>query len=134
MKPELYTAAEYEAAWNDFHETDIHDLIDTLRAAYPNLKIYCLPYGRGAVELKKLWEAGELPEIPYHTDFKEGVFRDLTGHAGKMLEALGGLMWLDGIYGVDLSTYDYETGYNADLKAMGTVLMAKPGHQDYDFE
>ena len=119
------SAAEYSAAWHTTHETAWHvGLIDALRADYPGVDIYGIPYGQAAVELYDLYDAGQLPDVETLTGASdEAIFTDALGHPGDILKELGRLVWLRAIYGVDLSSYDYDTGYTADLLAIADSIM-----------
>jgi len=123
--PATYTAGEYSSAWHTTHETAWHvGLIDALRADYPGVDIYGIPYGQAAVELYDLYDAGQLPDVDTLTgSADEAIFTDSLGHPGDILRDLGRLVWLRAIYGVDLSSYDYDPGYTVDLLAIADSIM-----------
>ena len=123
--PETVNAAPYAATWHAGHSTAWHDLIDDLRALYPGVEIYCIPYGQSALELRLLYEAGQLDD---DVDFLvsgtgDAIYRDSFGHADDILIDLGRLVWLNAIYGVDLTTYTWNHGYTADLKGIAQSIM-----------
>jgi len=121
------TAANYEASWHAYHPATIHPLIDTLRAEFPGVDFFCVPYGQSAVELYKLFDEGNLPDVEALVSTTvPAVFTDSRGHPNAILEALGELVWLNAIYGVDLTTYGFDPGYQADLKAIAQAIAA--GH------
>jgi hypothetical protein len=122
--PEDNDSLAYEAIWEGEHVV-AHTIIDTLRAEYPHVDFYCIPYGQSAVELHKLHSAGNLPDVQYLVDPAPGnsVFLDNRyAHPNQILIDLGELVWLKAIYGVDLSTYDDGSGYTTDLKAIATDI------------
>lgn len=122
--PESYDAEEFATPWLLFHSTEWHAFIDSLRALYPGVDIYCLPYGQSALELRNLFEAGNLPDVNFLTgDTDDAIFVDTKGHPGGILRDLGRLVWLNAIYGIDLSTYAHDPGYNADLKGIAQAIM-----------
>ncbi len=117
---------EYEASWETGHPLVIHDgHIDTLRADYTDSDFYCIPYGQGAVELYKLFDSGKLFDVQtlVSENGSDAIFRDSFGHPDDILITLGQLIWLNAIYGVDLNSYDYDTGYSCDLKAIAQDIM-----------
>lgn len=110
------------------NELSINALIDTLRASYPGVDIYAVPYGRAAVELVSLYYADSLGDVSTLIGPSAvSIFQDTQGNPGDMLELLGQLVWLGAIYDVDLSSYSYEPGYTADLKTIAqTILEEQP--------
>jgi len=98
--------------------------VDELRAQYPGVTIYTIPYGEGVIELRKLFEAGNLPDVSnLQGPSDTSLFTDYKGHGGKLLKDLVEYIWIDAIYGVDLETYDYDDGYQTDLKALAKSIM-----------
>ena len=122
--PASFGAANFASIWHAAHDTLFHALIDDLRAEYPGIDIFGIPYGQAAVELYSLYDAGQLPDVDtLVSSTGDAVFRDAFGHADDILVELGRLVWLRAIYGVDLSTYDYDPGYVTDLKAIADAIM-----------
>ena len=115
----------YESDWETAHLTTIHGYIDTLRVDYPDNDFFCIPYGKAAIELYKLFESGNLHDVQtlIRENGSDAIFRDSLGHPEDILETLGQLIWLNAIYGVDLNDYDYDTGYITDLKAIAQEIM-----------
>jgi hypothetical protein len=110
------TEALYEPQWLPF--------IDSLRALYPGVEIFSIPYGQAASELYTLFEAGNLPDVSSLTgDFNDAVFTDAKGHPAKILIDTGELVWLNAIYGVDLDTYAHDPGYITDIKSIARDIM-----------
>lgn len=124
-RPANTDAETYSSYWLTTHSTAWHAFIDTLRNLYPGVEIYCVPYGQSALELRNLFAADNLPEVSVLTgDTADAIFVDAKGHPGDILEHLGRLVWLNAIYGVDLSTYAWNpAGYSTDLGAIAQGIM-----------
>ena len=109
-----------------------HGIIDRLREAYPKNEFFCINYGQGAVELKKLYHAGKLNAVDGQTKSKDkgtsGIFTDALGHPDKILIELGQLIWLATIYDVDLREYEYDHGFDITLKSIATKIIANDDH------
>ncbi len=122
--PESTSAAAYASNWHLGHSTGWHDLIDTLRALYPGVDIFCIPYGQSALELRLLFAAGNLDDVDFLVSATgDAIYADTFGHADDILKDLGRLVWLNAIYDVDLTTYAYDPGYIADLKGIAQSIM-----------
>jgi hypothetical protein len=116
-------ASEYISNWHGNH-TLFHGIIDDLRAEYPGVDFYSIPYGQAAMELYELYDAGQLPDVDFLTSGSgDAIFTDSLGHPDEILVELGRLVWLRAIYGVDLSTYAYDPGYTTDLIAIADAIM-----------
>ena len=55
--------------------------------------------------------------------YDESLFTDEKGHQGKIIVETGTLMWLNGLYGVDLSSNDFDTGFETDLNSIAAEIM-----------
>lgn len=122
--PESYDSTAYRTGTEEFHAATFHPLIDELRALYPDLDIYCIPYGLGAVELRDLYAAGTLDDVEALVSGSvESIYNDTLGHADGILYSVVEMIWLNAIYGIDLSSYPYDPGYNADVKAIAKEVM-----------
>lgn len=115
--PELQTLAQYEAAFDALQVGTIQPILDTLRGDHPGVDFYEIPYGRAAVELRRLWEDGTLASngdvSALVGSAADAVFSDASGQPGEILEELGALVWMGAIYGEDGLYYDYEEPYFA---------------------
>lgn len=121
--PEAVDAVTFADTWLAFHEGPWHALVESVRALFPGVDIFCIPYGRSALELRNLFEAGDIADISTLTGAADqALFTDPKGHAGEILKALARLVWLEAIYGVDLNTYDYDPGYSVDLRAIAQQI------------
>ncbi|QFU76251.1 hypothetical protein EY643_11585 [Halioglobus maricola] len=123
--PTDYADAEaYAEPWYDYYDNEWLAAIDELRALYPGVTIYSIPYGAAANELRRMFEAGELPDVSsLQGPAASAIFTDYKGHAGQILKDLGELIWINAIYGVDLDRYAYDPGYETDLKAIAKSIM-----------
>jgi hypothetical protein len=129
-EPSAYELKEYRDPWIKTYHEEIHAYIDTLRKDFPNNRFYCIPYGLAGIELKKLFEAGALPEITSLVgDYNTAVFSDDMGHANQILIELSSLMWLRAIYGTDLLNYDHSSSYSRNLPAIAQKLLARHDHR-----
>jgi hypothetical protein len=43
------------------------------------------------------------------------IFTDEKGHQGQIVIETGTMIWLNSIYNVDLSSFNYDTGFTTDL-------------------
>lgn len=123
-RPQNYDTATYASAWIGFHTTAWHAFIDSLRALYPGVDIYSIPYGQSAVELRNLFAANNLPDVQNLVgNAASSIFTDALGHPGDILTDLGRLVWLNAIYDVDLLTYSYGPAYTTDLNGVAHAIM-----------
>lgn len=124
--PASFTAAADAAGWKAAHTGTWHAFVDSLRALYPGVEIFCIPYGQSASELRLLQAANNLPDAPNLVgNTGNSIYVDNLGHPGLILRDLGRLVWLNAIYDVDLSTYSYGPSYTTDLKAIAQSIMAE---------
>lgn len=123
--PASLDTATYANLWLGYHDGAWHAFIDQLRALYPGVDIYCIPYGQSAVELRNLYAAGEIDDdvTALTGAASTSIFTDTLGHAGHILRDTGRLVWLNAIYGVDLNAYSHDPGYTADLKSIAQGIM-----------
>lgn len=121
--PGTMDAATYGSTWQAAHASAGHGIIDELRAEFPGVDFYEIPYGQAAVELYALFEAGDLPDVDeLVSPTGDGLFRDSFGHADSILLDLAELVWLRAIYGVPISSYD-DPGYDVDLRPIADAIM-----------
>lgn len=121
--PMSMDTATFATTWYGQVETDGHALIELLRSQHPGADISVMPYGEAAIVLRQMFDAGELPDVTQLHHDVTGIFTDQKGHAAPILVELGSLVWLKALYGVDLSTYDYDPGYQTDLKAVAEAIV-----------
>ncbi len=121
--PGSYSAGEYSSLFHG-NDTLFHGIVDDLRAEYPGVDFYGIPYGRAAAELYELYDAGQLPDVDTLVSGSgDAIFSDSFGHPDDILVELGRLVWLRAIYRVDLSSYDHDPGYTVDLLAIADTIM-----------
>ena len=104
---------------------DVHiALIDSLRAEFPSTNIFSIPTGKASIALWQLYKDNLLLDnIEYIGPFETSLFTDTNGHQGEITAFTGALMWLKGIYKVDLTTNDYDTGFTTDLHKVAQDAM-----------
>ena len=113
----------------DFYEDVVSDLthkatIDQLRELYPSTEIFTLPTGWATFDLVDQHENNLLlDDISLFGSYDDSIFRDTKGHQGKIVVNTGALIWLNGLYGVNLRTNDSDTGFNTDLHTIAENIM-----------
>jgi hypothetical protein len=102
----------------DYFVNDIvhNEMVDILRIEFPSTKIFTIPTGWTSVNLDQMNINNELLDnITRFGPQPTSLFVDNKGHQGDIIRETGSLLWLNNIYGVDLSNFSYETGFNTDL-------------------
>jgi hypothetical protein len=135
--PAIDFPADWQQRAEEFGVADIHELyaffvdemmnktlIDSLREEFPSTHIFSIPTGKAAKVLARMYQDNMLlddvlPRGPY----EESLFTDEKGHQGKIIVETGTLMWLNGLYGVDLSSNDFDTGFDTDLPTIAAEIM-----------
>ena len=51
------------------------------------------------------------------------IFTDKKGHQGQIVIETGTMIWLNSIYNVDLSSFNYDTGFSTDLHAVAQDII-----------
>jgi len=101
-----------------------HEIVDKLRAEFPSTKIFTIPTGWATFNLYQMNIDGLLlDQIDMFGSWDSSIFTDQKGHQGDIVKKAGGLVWLNSIYKVDLSTNTYETGFNTDLHEIAKQIM-----------
>lgn len=105
--------------------TIVHDsMVNQLRSEFPNTNIFTIPTGWSSKNLAKMKMDGELlDDIDYFGPIETSLFTDDKGHQGQIIRETGSLVWFSSIYGMNLSTYDYDTGFNTDLHAVAKDIV-----------
>ena len=108
-----------------FENSIVHkEMVDQLRIEFPSTKIFTIPTGRASVKLDQMNTDNELlDDISRFGPKATSLFVDTKGHQGDIIIETGSLTWLNSIYGVDLSTFSYETGFNTDLHEIAKQIM-----------
>lgn len=107
--------AEYVAEMKQ-GDADLYAVVQQLRKAYPKTTFHYASYGMASAELKRLFEAGQLPDIEALTSKQNGLYRDKLGHANPILLDLAALIWLSALYDIDPATCQVKLDYQTDLR------------------
>lgn len=102
----------------DYFVNDIvhHQIVDQLRIEFPFTKIFTIPTGWTSVKLDQMNENNELlDDISRFGPQSTSLFVDPKGHQGDIIRETGTMLWLSSIYGVNLSNFTYDTGFNTNL-------------------
>ena len=101
-------------------EQGIKALIDDLRQTFTESEIFLLAYGQGSVELRTLYNRGNLPDVDtlVSTNDLVGIHSDEHGHAEQMLTDLNTLIWLQLIYNYTVLEFEKEYPYLTDIKSI----------------
>ncbi len=94
-----------------------------LRKAYPGKKIHFWYSGRVTSELRRRFEAGELPQV-HELIGKRGIFSVGGGYPGPFLQDLQGLILYSLIYDVELPKSVPGLKGKIDLNALAAEMMA----------
>lgn len=113
-------------------EVAVQGVVDELRDEFTDSEIFLLAYGQGALELRTLYNQGNLPDVDtLVTDGNLlGIHKDTHGHAEQMLTDLNTLVWLESIYDVNVLDFDKDYTYQTDIKAIAHDVANR---QDADY-
>ena len=99
-------------------------VIDQLRERYPSTEIFTLPTGWATFDLVNQYENDLLlDEVSLFGSYDDSIFTDTKGHQGKIVVYTGALVWLNGLYGANLRTNEFDTGFNTDLHTIAEEIM-----------
>ena len=99
-------------------------VIDQLRERYPSTEIFTLPTGWATFDVVNQYENDLLlDEVSLFGSYDDSIFTDAKGHQGKIVVYTGALVWLNGLYGVNLRTNEFDTGFNTDLHTIAEEIM-----------
>ena len=99
-------------------------VIDELRERYPSTEIFSLPTGWATFDLVNRYENDLLlDDVSLFGSYDDSIFTDAKGHQGKIVVYTGALVWLNGLYGVNLRTNEFDTGFNTDLHTIAEEIM-----------
>jgi len=102
-----------------FHAT----VVVPMRKAFPGKKIHFWYSGRVDTEMRRRFEAGELPKVPELVG-KRGVFAVSGGYPGPFLQDLQGLILYSLIYDVELPKKMTGQEGKLDLNALAAEMIA----------
>jgi hypothetical protein len=92
------------------------EIVDKLRLEFPSTKIFTIPTGWATKNLAKMNLDNELfDDISMVGSKSSSIFTDEKGHQGQIVIETGTMIWLNSIYNVDLSSFNYDTGFTTDL-------------------
>jgi hypothetical protein len=123
---------EYEAAGQRANESLYRTVLE-LRRLYPDNTFLYAYYGMSSVELKRLYEAGDLPDVENAVG-PSGLYRDGMGHASNILKDLAALVWLATLYDIDLADCDLELEYETDLMQVAEEIVAEQPDKQQQLE
>ena len=110
----------------DFYINEmIHkEIVDELRLEFPSTKIFTIPTGWAAKNLAQMNLDNELlDDIRMVGPKSSSIFTDEKGHQGQIVIETGTMIWLNSIYNVDLSSFNYDTGFTTDLNAIAQDII-----------
>ena len=110
----------------DYYVNEIvhKEIVDELRAEFKSTKFYTIPYGWATKNLAQMNLNNELlDDISMVGPKSSSIFTDEKGHQGQIVVETGTMIWLNSIYNVDLSLFNYDTGFSTDLHAVAQDII-----------
>ena len=100
------------------------EIVDKLRLEFPSTKIFTIPTGWATKNLAQMNLDNELlDDISMVGPKSTSIFTDEKGHQGQIVIETGTMIWLNSIYNVDLSSFNYDTGFTTDLHAIAQDII-----------
>mgnify|MGYP001244225410 FL=1 len=100
------------------------EIVDKLRLEFPSTKIFTIPTGWATKNLAQMNLDNELlDDISMVGPKSSSIFTDEKGHQGQIVIETGTMVWLNIIYNVDLSSFNYDTGFTTDLNAIAQDII-----------
>jgi len=100
------------------------EIVDELRLEFPSTKIFTIPTGWATKNLAQMNLDNELlDDISMVGPKSTSIFTDEKGHQGQIVIETGTMIWLNSIYDVDLSSFNYDTGFTTDLHAIAQDII-----------
>ena len=100
------------------------EIVDELRLEFPSTKIFTIPTGWATKNLAQMNLDNELlDDISMVGPKSTSIFTDEKGHQGQIVIETGTMIWLNSIYNVDLSSFNYDTGFTTDLHAIAQDII-----------
>jgi len=110
----------YPAVVDYCHET----VVDSLRYEFPETNIFSIPTGWATIHLAQMQQDELLlDEIELFGPKPTSIFTDEKGHQGQIVIETGTLIWLASIYGDNLNSNDYVTGFETDLHGLASQII-----------
>jgi hypothetical protein len=115
MEDQKYADLNEQGAQQNF------EIVEELRAIYPNNQIYFINYGKIASEMKFAFSAGELPDIEQLVGKDEtSLFvDDKIGHGGRLMHELCALTWVNILYEAEIGDVEH-----SDFSAEAMQILA----------
>ena len=110
----------------DYYVNEIvhKEIVDELRAEFKSTKFYTITYGWATKNLAQMNLNNELlDDISMVGPKSSSIFTDKKGHQGQIVIETGTMIWLNSIYNVDLSSFNYDTGFSTDLHAVAQDII-----------
>ena len=100
------------------------EIVDELRLEFPSTKIFTIPTGWATKNLAQMNLDNELlDDISVVGSKSSSIFTDEKGHQGQIVIETGTMIWLNSIYNVDLSSFNYDTGFTTDLHSISQDII-----------
>jgi len=100
------------------------EIVDELRLEFPSTKIFTIPTGWASKNLAQMNLDNELlDDISMVGPKSSSIFTDEKGHQGQIVIETGTMIWLNSIYNVDLSSFNYDTGFTTDLHSISQDII-----------
>ncbi|MDG1823779.1 MAG: hypothetical protein P8H45_02640 [Flavobacteriaceae bacterium] len=100
------------------------EIVDELRLEFPFTKIFTIPTGWATKNLAQMnLDSQLLDDISMVGPKSNSIFTDEKGHQGQIVIETGTMIWLNSIYNVDLSSFNYDTGFTTDLHAIAQDII-----------
>jgi len=100
------------------------EIVDELRLEFPSTKIFTIPTGWATKNLAQMNLDNELlDDISMVGPKSSSIFTDEKGHQGQIVIETGTMIWLNSIYNVDLSSFNYDTGFTTDLHSISQDII-----------
>jgi hypothetical protein len=114
MEDQKYADMNEQGAQRSF------EIVQELRAAYPNSQIYFINYGKIAADLKFAFSAGQLPDIEQSVGKEETALfvDDKIGHGGRLLTELSALTWVNTLYEAEIEEISHSSFSEEALKIL----------------
>ena len=110
----------------DYYVNEIihKEIVDELRIIFPTTNIFTIPTGWATKNLAQMQlDDLLLDEIELFGPKPISIFTDPKGHQGQIVIEAGTLIWLNSIYNEELSSNNYEIGFNTDLHSIAEDIM-----------
>ena len=105
-------------------QIEFNEIVDELRIIFPSTKIFTIPTGWATKNLAQMQvDDLLLDEIELFGPKPTSIFTDPKRHQGQIIIEAGTLIWLNSIYSEELSSNNYETGFNTNLHSIAVDIM-----------